>query len=97
MNEKQITILNPQSEVEVTQQKLSPRAGDLRGKVAGLLVVPMSTSGDFIDRIEELLIEKYGVARVVKKWKVNSTKPSTPEFLNEITSQSDFAVVGVGT
>lgn len=99
MNEtsQRIEILDPQGAVEIVSKKLSPRVNDLRGKVAGFVVVPMSTSGDFMDRIEELLTERYGVCRTIKKWKVNNNKPSTAEFLNEIVAESDFVVVGVGT
>ena len=90
-------MFNPQGAIEITPKKLSPRIKDLRGKAASLLIVPMSSSGDFIDRIEELLREKYGISKVIKKWKINATKPSSPEFINEMASQSDFAVVAVGT
>lgn len=93
----QVNFLNPQGTVETSRKKLSPRIKDLRGKVAGLLVIPMSSSGDFIDRIEELLVEKYGVSKVIKKWKSNATKASLPEFINEIASSTDFVIGGVGT
>lgn len=94
---KRIILLNPTGKAERTIKPLAPRLKDLRGKVAGLIIVPMSTSGDFQERLGELLVQRYGVLKTITKWKVNGTKPSSPDFISNMVNQCDFVVVAVGT
>ncbi|MBI4329920.1 MAG: hypothetical protein HY673_01405 [Chloroflexi bacterium] len=97
MEQEQAKIFNPQGAVEITRKTLSPRLSDLHGKTASLLIVPKSTSADFIDRLEELLLEKYGLSRVIKKWKPSISMASPAELTREMASGSDFVVIGVGS
>jgi hypothetical protein len=50
----------------------------------------------FMDRVEEILIEKYKVAKVARYRKPGRTVGVTQEMLAEIKATCDFAITGLG-
>ena len=95
-NRGQIMVLDPSGYLETEASGLAPRIGDLHGKTVGLLDDGLAHAGALLDRVGELLQERYGVAEVIKKQKPNLSLPSPAALLAEMKANVDFMVVGVG-
>ena len=94
--ELRVMVLDPSGYVEQEAMGLAPRIGELRGKTVGLLDDGLPFADALLDRIGELLQEKYGVAKVLKYPKPNLSLPSPGPLLDKLKLEVDFAVVGVG-
>ncbi len=89
-------VLDPSGYVEQEAQGLAPRIGQVRGKTVGLLDDGLPHADALLDRIGELLVEKHGVAKVIKIQKPNLSLPSPGPLLEKLKAEVDFVVVGVG-
>ncbi len=96
MPEMRVMVLDPSGFVEQETLSLAPRIGDLKGKTVGLLDDGLPHADALLDRIGELLQERYGVGKVVKIRKPNLSLPSPAAMLEKLKAEVDFAVVGVG-
>lgn len=67
-------IVNPMNENQPTNVSAAPRLKTLAGKTIGLLDISKPGGSVFLDRIERLLQERYGVAQVVRAAKPTFTK-----------------------
>lgn len=93
---QEIVILDPTGEVEERAFVRSPRLDCLTGKTVGFLSDGIHTSTPFLERLGELLLVKHQVKRVVLKVKPNLSLPAPKEMLDELVTQADAIVVGVG-
>ena len=83
-------LLDPTGErVPASRQRL-PRPGSLEGKTAGLLDISKARGNVFLDRIEQLLIER-GV-RVKRFAKPTFTKPAPVDLRHEIATSCDLII-----
>jgi len=62
----------------------APRLPTLAGKTVGLLDISKPGSSVFLDRIERLLRERYGVARVVRAAKPTFTKRAPGDVIEQL-------------
>ena len=67
-------IVNPLNENQQTAASAPPRLKTVEGKTVGLLDISKPGGSVFLDRIEQLLKERYGVVRVVREMKPTFTK-----------------------
>lgn len=75
---------------------LAPRPGDLAGKVVGLLDNTKEQADIILDAVADVLRERYGVARVVKRRKEFFSKPAAEELINEMAEEVHVAVAALG-
>ena len=76
-------LVNPLAETQ-TSGSPAPRLESLRGKTLALLDISKPKGSDFLDRVEQLLIEHHGVARVVREMKPTYTKPAPGALLTRL-------------
>ncbi len=76
------TLVNPLDERSSDGQSPAPRLDSLEGKTLALLDISKPRGKEFLDRLEQILKERYGVAEVVREVKPTYTKPA-PEALLE--------------
>ncbi len=76
------TLVNPLDERTPDRQSPAPRLGSLEGKTLALLDISKPRGKEFLDRLEQLLKERYSVSRVVREVKPTYAKPA-PEALLE--------------
>jgi hypothetical protein len=86
-------LVNPFDEARREAGQAPPRLDTLRGKAIALLDISKPGGSVFLDRVEHLLVERYGVARVVREAKPTFTKPAPPEVLNRIHRAQVHAVI----
>ena len=77
-----MVLVNPLSETRPEAAPAPPRLASLAGKTLALLDISKPGGSVFLDRLEQLLKERHGVAQVVRGKKPTYTKPA-PEVLIE--------------
>jgi hypothetical protein len=75
------TLVNPLDEGAAAQRSSAPRLDALDGKTLALLDISKPGGSVFLDRLEHLLIDRYGVSGVVRVTKPTYTKPAPAEVL----------------
>lgn len=91
-------ILSPEGRAQTSAERVAavPRFADLRGKVVGLLDNSKPNADLLAERFAELLKERYGVAGVIKRRKITAQQGAPKEYLDELASQADFILSGLG-
>ena len=89
------TLLDPTSQGDVPAKFLSPRLDSLDGKVMGLLNITKNGSDIFLDRIAELMQERFDLAEVIHVNKPTFTRPAPTELIAELAEQADFVIEGL--
>jgi len=77
-------IVNPMNETVQNSAGAAPRLQTLAGKTVGLLDISKPGGSVFLDRIEELLKARYGVARVMRTAKPTFTKRAPAEVIAQL-------------
>ena len=68
----------------------------LTGKTVGFIDNAKPNFDHLVHDLGRLLVEKYGVTRVMKRRKPSASIPVAPEVLNELAAQCDLIVTGSG-
>jgi hypothetical protein len=85
-------FLDPTDVVERGRKSFAPRLDTLIGKTIGLLDINKSKGVYFLDRIEEVLRERYGVKEVLRRKKVSAGKLASPELKQELREKCDAVI-----
>ena len=91
-------VLSPEGKAQFSAAKVAslPRFVDLRGKVLGLLDNSKPNMDKLAERFAVLLKEKYGVANVISRRKLTAQQGAPKQYLDELASQADFVISGLG-
>lgn len=85
-------FLDPTDHVDRGQKSFAPRLDTLVGKTVGLLDINKSKGVYFLDRVEEMLRERYGVKEVLRRKKVSAGKMASPELKQELREKCDAVI-----
>ena len=85
-------LFDPTDKVERAPKAFAPRLETLAGKTVGLLDISKSKGAFFLDRVEEVLREKYGVADVLRRMKPTVTRPAPAPIKAELTEKCDAVI-----
>jgi hypothetical protein len=79
-----VTLVHPG--IESTPQAAPPpaRLASLAGKRVGLLDISKPGGSFFLDRLEKILRERYGVAEVVRARKPTFSKNAPPQVIEQL-------------
>ncbi len=77
------TYLSPIDDRAREPVEFSPRLSSLEGQTVGLVDISKPKGREFLDRVEQLLVEQHGVAEVVRLVKPTFTRPAPPDVLSE--------------
>ena len=91
-------VLSPEGKAQTSAAKVAGVAQftDLRGKVIGLLDNSKPNADKLAERFAELLKDKYGVAKVITRRKLTAQQGAPKQYLDELASQADFVISGLG-
>ncbi len=78
------TLVNPLDETVQDTRPPAPRLDSLEGKTLALLDISKPRGKEFLDRLEALLKERYGVTRIVRETKPTYTKPAPGALLERL-------------
>lgn len=73
-----------------------PGPTGLKGAVVGFIDNAKPNFNHLVDDLAEVLIARYGVARVVKRRKRSASVPAPAEMMGEITGECDVVIAGSG-
>lgn len=85
-------ILDPLGFGTQETKALAPRLRGLQGKTLGLLDIGFPNGNLFLDRVEELLKKRYGVAEVMRRAKPSPARPAKKEVREELASRCDAVI-----
>lgn len=75
---------------------LAPRRGDLSGVTIGLLENGKQNASRFLQDIADILRERYGAGEARLRRKENFAAPAPAELIDQLSSESDLVVIGIG-
>ncbi|HQI01646.1 MAG TPA: hypothetical protein PLA18_10255 [Deltaproteobacteria bacterium] len=82
---QQWEVVNPAGVIKVTPIKMAPRIDSLEGKTIALKWNSKPNGNIFLDRVAELLKEKYPTAKVIKIYELEPT--TVPQSANQEDSE----------
>src|SRR5580704_8301886 len=89
-----VTLVNPMNEIAPEPMAPAPRLGSLSGRTIALLDISKPGGNVFLDRIEVLLKERYGVAAVIREMKPTFAKPAPGTVIDKIRG-ADAVIEGL--
>jgi len=90
-----VSLLNPTDQGGTSGKLLAPRLDTLNGRVMGLLNIGKPGSDIFLERVEELVREKFDVAAVLHVNKPTFTRPAPEELIVRLADSCDFVIEGL--
>lgn len=72
------------------------RLAGLAGAVVGFIDNAKPNFNHLVDDLAELLVGRYGVARVLKRRKTSASIPALPEVIEELAGECDVVIAGSG-
>ena len=91
----EVTLLDPTSQSDAAEKFLAPRLDTFDGKVMGLLDITKNGSDIFLDRVEELMRERFDISEVVRVKKPTFARPAPTELLVDLAERADFVIEGL--
>jgi len=79
-----LTLINPMNETVGAVAKPAPRLAGLSGKTVALRDISKPGGNVFLDRVERILTERHGVAKVIRAMKPTFAKPAPPDVIEAI-------------
>lgn len=87
------TLVNPLDETPRVFSKPAARLSSLSGKTIGLLDISKPGGSVFLDHLERLLKQRYGVAEIVRAMKPTFTKPAPDAVIAKFLDAKCDAVI----
>lgn len=75
---------------------LAKRPASLAGKVIGMLDNTKEQADVIFKTIGDILVERYGAARVIVMRKEHYTKPASEALLDAMAKETQIAIAGLG-
>lgn len=91
-----IAVLDPTGVNKAMQLSPCPRVDDLNGKVIGLLDNGKPNFNLLVDRLEEVLGERFRFAQTVRRTKPTVMAAAPLQTLQELAEKCDLVINGLG-
>jgi hypothetical protein len=79
-----IALVNPMNETAPESATAAPRLNALQGRTIALLDISKPGGNIFLDHLERLLRDQYGVTSVIRQMKPTFAKPAPPDVLEKV-------------
>ena len=86
-------LVNPLNEQKPVQGHAAPRLASLEAATIGLLDISKPGGSVFLDRLESLLKQNYGVREVIREAKPTFARPAPPEVIGRLRRARVRAVI----
>ena len=96
MPEGTILVLDPTAKADVPEREMAPRVDTLEGKVVGFLHNFKFNADLLLERIEEILSERFALKGVVRKKKLGAASGAAQPLMDELAETCDLVINGVG-
>lgn len=91
-----ILVLNPTAEMRVRERPLAARPDSLAGRRVGILWNGKPNADLLLDRVAELLGERFGAAVTVRTAKPNVSAPAPADIIQKLVKECDVVVNAIG-
>jgi hypothetical protein len=91
-----VLVYDPTAPLRDGNQSEQRKLDVLAGKTVGFIDNAKPNFDHLVEDLGALFVEKYGVARVVKRRKTTASIPLPPETVNELAAQCDLIITGSG-
>ena len=91
-----IQVYDPVAPCLTQPQQSTPALQGLQGKVIGFIDNAKPNFQYLVDDLAQLLVEKHGVAGVVKRRKRSASEGAPDAVMNELVEQCDAVITGSG-
>ncbi len=88
-----VELVNPLDETPRPLRAPAPRLATLRDKTIGLLDISKSGGSAYLDRIRELLEERFAVGRIVRETKPTFARPAPRALIDRLVGEDCAAVI----
>ncbi len=85
-------LLDPTSSADQSPKAFAPRLDTLSGTTIGLLDINKAKGVFFLDRLEEILREQYGVTEVLRRTKLTPGRPAAEAIQQELQEKCDAVI-----
>jgi hypothetical protein len=89
-------ILDPSAQCSGTAQPVHKVLGGLEGRVVGFIDNSKPNFNHLVDDLAEVLVERYGVAAVVKHRKRAASIPAPAAVMADLKEKCDLVITGSG-
>ena len=89
-------IVAPTAPCQNQPQQLRRSLAGLSGKVVGFIDNSKPNFNHLVDDLAELLVNRYGVSKVIKRRKRVQAIPAPEEVIEELSEQCDLVITGSG-
>ncbi len=89
-----VTVLSPVGELRAASLVVPALPGDLRGLTVGFLDNTKSNFDRLVTEMGEVLVEQWGVKRVVHRKKANAATPAAREIVEGLAKDCDLVFAG---
>lgn len=86
-------LVNPLDETARVANSAAPRLDTLEGKKIALLDISKPGGSIFLDHLERLLKQRYGVAGAIRAMKPTFTKPAPDSVIEKLVAERCDAVI----
>jgi hypothetical protein len=93
---KTVVLFDPTAPRQASAPGRATAPAALEGAVVGFIDNAKPNFNHLVDDLAELLVARYGVARVVKRRKRSASVPAPEEMMREITGECDVVIAGSG-
>ena len=85
-------LLDPTSHAEHSHKAFATRLDTLSQATVGLLDINKAKGVYFLDRLEEILREQYGVKEVLRRTKLTPGRPAAEDIQQELREKCDAVI-----
>lgn len=96
MSTTRIAILDPTAPMPLAEASRPWQLDSLKGKVVGFVDNAKPNFNHLVDALSDVLVARYGVAKVVKTRKPSASVPADKQALASIVSEADLVITGSG-
>jgi len=89
-------IIDPTAPCGNRPQPLRQSLDKFGGKVVGFIDNSKPNFNHLVDDLADLLVERYGVSKVIKRRKRVQALPASEEVIKELSEQCDLVITGSG-
>ena len=89
-----IRVLSPQGEPRAAGQQLPTLPVSLRGLTVGFLDNKKHNFDRLVTEMGEIMMTRWGVARVIHRQKANAATPAAPEIVEALAKECDVVFAG---
>jgi len=96
MAESKLRILDPTAAPIPVDARLADRPNSLNGKTLGLLDNHKRNASKLLDEVQELLSHRYEFAGVVRRSKLDVSRPCPEEVVADLAANCDIVITAIG-